>query len=67
MANSFEVQLKGEREGFKGSEIEVSFARGGKYIVGPGQGKDGKAVVEISQNLMQIQLKLFQILACQLK
>ena len=48
MANSFEVQLKGEREGFKGSEIEVSFARGGKYIVGPGQGKDGKAVVEIS-------------------
>ena len=48
MANSFKVALKGEREGFKGSEIEVSFSRGGKYIVGRGQGKDGGAVVEIS-------------------
>lgn len=48
MANSFKVDLKGERKGFDGSEIEVSFAKGSNYIVGRGQGKDGGAVVEIS-------------------
>ncbi len=45
---SFKVALKGERAGFEGGEIEVLFAESSNYIVGPGQGKDGGAVVEIS-------------------
>lgn len=59
MANSFEVQLKGEREGFKGSEIEVSFAGGNGYSVGRGLGPKGKPVVEISFDKGQKQVKLY--------
>ena len=57
--NSFKVALKGERGGPDGREIEVSFAGGNGYSVGPGLGPKGKPVVEISFDKGQKQVKLY--------